>query len=378
MIITFPCPSSPVPIGGVTALYEFANALARRGHEVHLVHADFFGCRIDGLEDLSWFAFEPAVRHHLLELDGLDGLDGLGARLPAADVIFGTGAPRASGLPVLLLQGFEMLYPWIERDAFRTPCLKVCIASWLVDVGVFFGVPPEQLRVAPMGIDHDRLRPATPIEDRPPQVAMLHNEHPAKGWLAGRAALEAVHAERPDLRAVVFGTSAPSEPLPPWMTFLHNPDPDVLVREVYSRSAAFLQASRYEGFGFTAVEAMACGAALVTTDNGGSRDYAVPGETALVVAPGDRDAMATAILRLLEDDGERQRIATAGERYVRRFDWDRGAAILEQHLEDYLDDPEAFRAPPGPAPDVEGASQGELAARVLGTPRTGGAASPGR
>lgn len=155
------------------------------------------------------------------------------------------------------------------------------------------------------------------------------------------------------------------------MTFVLDPAPDVLVRQVYGTSRAFLQASRYEGFGFTAVEAMACGAALVTTDNGGSRDYALPGETALVVAPGDRHGMAQALLRILDDDDEQRRLATAGERYVRRFDWDVGGAILEQHLDDYLADPAAFQQPPGPSPDVDDADQGQLAARVLGTPRTG-------
>ncbi len=78
------------------------------------------------------------------------------------------------------------------------------------------------------------------------------------------------------------------------MTFTLDPDPERLVSDIYDRSRVFVQASHYEGFGFTAVEGMACGAALVTTDNGGSRDYAFHGETALVVPPGDVDGLAEA------------------------------------------------------------------------------------
>ena len=122
-------------------------------------------------------------------------------------------------------------------------------------------------------------------------------------------------------------------------------------REVYNQSRVFLQPSRHEGFGYTAVEAMACGCALVTTDNGGSQDYAVPGETALVAPQGDVPALVGALDTLLRDDAARTRMAHAGERFVRRFDWDRSAALLEGLLDRYLADPEAFQRPPvGPVP----------------------------
>lgn len=360
MIISIPCPSAPHPIGGVTALYDFANALARRGHTVHLVHADYFGCRIESLADLSWFPFEASLHHHIVQ-----GEDLLTATpvVPRADVVFATGLPRELGLPVHLVQGFEMLHPWIEREAFRAPSLKVCIARWLVEVGEFFGVPREEFRVVPMGIDHQVFRPPA-SDERPYDVAILHSAHPAKGWTVGRAALDLVREDRPDLRVVAFGTATPTEDLPDWITFLEAPVAEVLARDVYGASRVFVQASNYEGFGFTAVEAMACGAALVTTDNGGSRDYAVPGETALVVDPGDVPGMAQAIAALLDDDHHRHAITLAGTAFVRRFDWDRGARLLEGCLEEYLADPGPFLQDPGPDRS-EGVPQGELAAEVL-------------
>lgn len=341
MIITIACPSAPHPVGGVTALYEFGNGLARRGHEVHLFHGQFFGFRIEGLEDLAWFRFEPGVHHHIA--------DQASRELPEADIFFGTGSAPELGLPVLLLQGADMLFPWLERAAFRTPCLKICIASWLVDVGLRFGVPPEQFRVVPMGIDHDRFRPRQPLEGRPPVVSALHHVHEAKGWATALRALEAAHRRVPELRVEVFGTTQPDDlaELPGWVRFRLNPGAEELAREVYSASRVFLQASDHEGFGFTAVEAMACGAALVTTDNGGSRDYAVDGETALVAAPRDHDALADHLVNLLTDEPTRLALASAGEAHVRRFDWDLGCAQLEGHLLAYLADPAAYQQEPG-------------------------------
>ena len=57
---------------------------------------------------------------------------------------------------------------------------------------------------------------------------------------------------------------------------------------------------------------MACGCAVVCAENGGSRDYAKHGETALVVPPKRPDLLADAVSILLDDDDMRMRIASAG------------------------------------------------------------------
>ena len=338
MIVSFVCPSSPAPTGGVTAIYEFANGLSRRGHEVHIAHGAFWGRPgVASLDELAWFRFEPGVEHHF----------GKGEiPLPDADVIFGTTAPGHLGLPVLLVQGFEMFPKEMEREIFRSACLKVCVASWLVQVAAEYGVPPDQLVHVPYGIDHDTFRVTNALDARPVEVGMLYNSHLAKGWITGRQALELVHERRPEMRAVVFGTEVPDEVLPSWITFVFDPAPQVLVDDVYNQCRVFVQPSLWEGFGFTAVEAMACGCALVSTDNGGSADYALPGETALLSAPGEIESLAANIETLLRDDSERIRLATAGRAHVQQFRWDRGAELLEGHLEQYLADPSAFQRPP--------------------------------
>jgi glycosyltransferase involved in cell wall biosynthesis len=93
-----------------------------------------------------------------------------------------------------------------------------------------------------------------------------------------------------------------------------------------------------EGFGKTPLEAMACGAALVTTDNGGSRDFAHDGETALVSAPGDPIALSANVLSLLGDDERRIGLAMRGQRLASGFTWDRSVRALAAVLEDYVAD----------------------------------------
>lgn len=335
MIVSIPCPSQPVPMGGVTVLYEFANALARRGHEVHLLHGRFWGRQIESLDDLAWFDFHPDVRHHVDV--------GQQLALPEADVIFATEAPEWAGLPVLVHQGRHMFPTEVEQRLLAHPCLKLCVASWLVQDAVDHGVPASELVHVPLGLDHGTFRVLQPLDDRPFHAAVLFNDHLNKGWAAASAALEQARRSIPDLRVLAFGRTAPGQELPPWIEFVLGPDHPRLVEEVYNRSRVFVQASKVEGFGFTAVEAMACGCALVTTDNGGSRDYAVHGETALVSEPGDVDAMAGHIERLLLDDAERTRMARAGTDLVAGFDWDRTGELLEATLLDYVRNPRRYR-----------------------------------
>ncbi len=65
-----------------------------------------------------------------------------------------------------------------------------------------------------------------------------------------------------------------------------------------------------EGFSLTALEGMAVGTPVIGYDHGGLPE--VLGDCGLLVPPGDREALAAAILRLVEDGGLRERLARCG------------------------------------------------------------------
>lgn len=338
MEVSFLYPSSVHRTGGVVVLYRFASELAERGHRVHFLHGPAWPTRIDSLDELSWFPFPDAVEHHIF--DSFDD-----PSLPEADVVFSPLAPARLGLPATFVQGYRMLPLEIEHAVYRLPSPKACVAKWLVDVGLDLGVPADQLWYVPIGIDHDVFALRTPLEGRPYDLALLYNKHPQKGGVLGLQVIATLRERFPSLRAVVFGPDEPRR-LPDGVDFRHWLDPPTLAAEVLGQAKVYVQTSVVEGFGLTPVEAMACGAALVTTDNGGSRDYAIDGETALVVPPGDAGAIADAAEALLRDEERRVRLAAAGERYVRRFTWERGTDRLEAYLRSYVADPDAFRRPP--------------------------------
>jgi glycosyltransferase involved in cell wall biosynthesis len=102
---------------------------------------------------------------------------------------------------------------------------------------------------------------------------------------------------------------------------------------LYGRCPIYLCPSWDEGLGMPPMEAMACGAALATYDNGGCRDYARDGETALVAPRRDVAALAQALDRLVDDAPLRAGLARAGQAFVReRFEWERATARMEAIL----------------------------------------------
>jgi glycosyltransferase involved in cell wall biosynthesis len=120
---------------------------------------------------------------------------------------------------------------------------------------------------------------------------------------------------------------------------------DELARN-YAQAQAAVVPSLYEGFSLPAIEAMACGVALVATTGGALPEVVgEDGVTGLLVPPNDPGALAGAIGRLLDDEELRSRLGTAGrERVLGRFTWKVTALGTSAEYHRLLDDL-------GPRPD---------------------------
>jgi hypothetical protein len=157
---------------------------------------------------------------------------------------------------------------------------------------------------------------------------MLHHDYAWKGVVDGLEAVRRVKARVPTLRLVGFGVKAPRERLP--YDEFHADPPQAALAAIYSAADVYLCPSWDEGLGMPPMEAMACGAALVTYDNGGCRDYARDGETALVARRRDVADLAERLERLCVDEALRARVAAAGQAFVTSaFDWERAVTRLE-------------------------------------------------
>jgi len=270
------------------------------------------------------------------------------ANVPDGDVIFGTlfegeDCPKEKGTRFRFFQGYRMS-TWAQRpaleDAFwREPIPKVVIARWLYEQGLKLGVPADEMIHIPNGIDHSRYRILRPIENRHPRVAMLYHWTPIKGAEDGIKALELARKRFPSLQTVLFGRFPRPKTLPGWIEYHYDPPQEELVDSIYNGSSIYLCPSWVEGWHLPPAEAMACGCAVVSTDIGGVRDYAEHGVTALLSPPKDPEALAENVIRLLEDDNLRIKLAKAGCDRIQEFTWERSTDLLEQFLTERLRPP---------------------------------------
>ena len=352
MRATFILPDvTPIPNGGVMVVYEYANRLARCGHTVSVVHPRNWmpmsgpvqrvkarlwplSVRMRYGGPVPWMHVDKQVRQLLVP-------DLRPQFLPDADAIVATffrtapfvnNLPPSKGRKYYLIQHYET---WAgskeDVDAtWRLPMHKIAISLWLQEIAGELGVA-EQTTHIPNGLDLSGLTIMRPIVDRAPRAAMLYHKNEMKGSIEGIEVLKRVKEQMPEFGAALFGTTPRGSEIPIWIEYTQLPSRDAL-RELYNSASVFLQPSRTEGWGLTSTEAMACGCALVTTDNGGSRDFAIDGDTALVVPVQDVDAMSSKMLQLLRDDSIRIRLAERGEQRARMFTWDRAVEAMETVL----------------------------------------------
>ncbi|MGM9693169.1 MAG: glycosyltransferase family 4 protein [Alloprevotella sp.] len=351
------------PIGGHKVVYEYANRLVADSYEVDMVYPAYgfryghlclprklwrvcfatafyvlrktfglYSCR-------TWYRLDERVREHwVFSLNQKN--------VPAGDIYVAT-AVRTSiylnsykGVPdghkFYLIQDYENwgdITEEILKRTYRFPFRKIVISSWLKEIVNDCG---ESCTLIPNGFDFDYFKLTVPLEQKDRfTVCMGFSKAPRKSSADGLKALAAVKEKYPQLRVNLFGVSAPPAGLPEWCTYFRRPDRDTHVR-LYNEAAVFVAPSHQEGWGLTVGEAMMCGCAVACTDNRGHREMAIHQDTALLSPVKDTAALAANILRLIEDDSLRRRIAQSGNRFIQRFTWDRAYGTFSRLIADNL------------------------------------------
>ena len=97
--------------------------------------------------------------------------------------------------------------------------------------------------------------------------------------------------------------------------------PKAAVGEHLSGGDIFVNTTNVDNAPVSVLEALACGLCLVTTNVGGIPDYVRDGDEGLLVPPGDAEAMASAVRRILREPGLAARLSAGGRRRAERTDW---------------------------------------------------------
>jgi len=200
------------------------------------------------------------------------------------------------------------------------------------DVAQAFAIPTQRLHVVPNGIDTEMFRPLPDVKREENRIiTTTSSDVPIKGL---RYLLEAVASivKQRDVKVTVVGKPRKDKGVEDLVRALDlggfveftGRIKDEEFAHYYARATLAVVPSLYEGFGFPAGEAMACKTPVVSTTGGALPE--VVGEAGVLVPPGDSQALADAIVSLLDDPERRRRLGEEGhQRMHEHFTWKRAA-----------------------------------------------------
>jgi glycosyltransferase involved in cell wall biosynthesis len=269
------------------------------------------------------------------------------------------GTPRGSFVPrvitchdlVPLVLARDYLRVWwayrfilhgLEMSRFRSAVRVIAISKHTADDIIrVLGVRPSAIDVVPHGVDFDRFHPIKPGQEAEEAAAILRrwklDERPYLlhiGAADPRKNVDTLihgfaRAKLSDVDLVIIGRLTPSHQarVDRALEEVHRPPsvrqlgyvPDADLPAILAGALALPFTSSYEGFGFTPLEAMACGCPVITT--GVTSIGEVVGDAALLVPVRDVDALASALRRIATETSLRDDLRRAGLARAAQFTW---------------------------------------------------------
>jgi phosphatidyl-myo-inositol alpha-mannosyltransferase len=229
----------------------------------------------------------------------------------------------------------EVPYQWL-RPALRSLMMRLTFrvavseSARLTAAGNWSGA---EYTVLWNGIEIEPIASAAPAPSTRPTVVFIGRHEPRKGLAV---LLDAWAGIDRDARLQVVGVGQQSEELQSravgdveWFGPVTDAPRNALLRGATAFCAPSL---RGESFGVVLLEAMAAGTPIVASAIEGYENVARPGQDALLVPPGDVEALRGALRRLLDDPALRERLVASGHERAEQFSMRR---LAQRYLELY-------------------------------------------
>lgn len=333
------------PIGGYKIVFEYANRLQYKGYVVKILFLNE-----DALHQFHMPNFMRALAANYLtsvepkwfplheEIKKISSLENnFLKQVEDSDVVFATGIQTVelvqkhfnNSKKMYLIQGYENWgvseeYLWTTYQCGFT---NIVVSNWLKKIVEEHTNKEAILLKNP--IDTSIYQCKVPQNKRKAHtIGLLYHTEEIKGV---KYAMQAIHKLKeiyPDLTIEMFGMFPQPENLPDWIHYKRGATQKETV-QIYNQVQVFLCASVEEGYGLTGLEAMACGACLISTAYKGVLEYAENEYNALLSPIKDVDALVKNISRVFENSLEREKLVENGINSVKKYSWDKAIQKLE-------------------------------------------------
>ena len=223
-------------------------------------------------------------------------------------------------------KGYRFLNGYFQRRLDRLDA-AICVShSTTVALERYFSAPWQ---IIPNGIDTDVFHPSVSapaaIRKDVPSILFLGRFDPRNGLSTLIDSFRRVKGKGREAQLVVVGDG----PLREHYYKQAGGDPDITFvgavlegrPSYYAHSSIYACPTTKASFGITLLESMACETPIVCSDILGFQDVVVNGREALMTPCGDRDALADALVTLLDDENLRMQLGTAGRHESMKYAW---------------------------------------------------------
>jgi glycosyltransferase involved in cell wall biosynthesis len=310
--------------GGVAVIFQHANRLRRRGHDVFVA--------VENKREVDWF---PGLQAPVISLNeypnDVDVLVATGWQtsygvvdLPARKKFYFVQSDETRFHPEGQLRDLTALS---YRLDFNYLTEARWIQKWLLEN---FG---HEAELIPNGLEPELFHATEPLEPKGTKPRILLEGTialPSKGMADAFAAVA-------DLDAEVWCVSTYGKPQPGWRCdrFFERV-PMIEMKRIYSSCDVLLKLSRVEGFFGPPMEMMACGGVVVAGKVSGYDEYIVDGYNALTVDLGDIAAARDAVAKVISDDALRSKLIANGFETAKQWQWEPSIDRLERYYQDVL------------------------------------------
>ena len=236
---------------------------------------------------------------------------------------------------------------------------------------------PGEYKIVPNGVEPGRYQRAVPIaryRDGVPNILFVGRMEPRKGLIHLLRAFRKLQRDGVRARLLLVGTGPGEREARRYVLTRQLDDVEFLGRVSEAQKAQLFKtadiyvspATGRESFGIVLLEAMSAGAPIICSDIHGYRGVVRRERDGILVEPGNADALAVSIRRLIDDPQLRAQLSRAGEERAQLFTWERVGQAVEEYygfvirrLAEQGELPKGFSAPipPPPGPRVRTAGE---------------------
>jgi phosphatidylinositol alpha-mannosyltransferase len=236
---------------------------------------------------------------------------------------------------------------------------------------------PGEYKIVPNGVEPGRYQRAVPIaryRDGVPNILFVGRMEPRKGLIHLLRAFRKLQRDGVRARLLLVGTGPGEREARRYVLTRQLDGVEFLGRVSEAQKAQLFKtadvyvspATGRESFGIVLLEAMSAGAPIICSDIHGYRGVVRRERDGILVEPGNADALATSIRRLIDDPALRAQLSRAGEERAQLFTWERVGQAVEEYygfvirrLAERGELPKGFSAPipPPPGPRVRTAGE---------------------